>query len=229
MKLVVYAETSALKEIEHLFVSFYITNQIEGETVHLFHTPAQILDYVETQENCDSIFFLSILGDGQELFAVELARRIRKHNKFTHIVFIAPGYQYLPACLTDLIRPSQYLIAPINNQEIFTLLSNIYNDSLVDMLKVRVGGYYYYIRISKILYIEKDGKKAIFFSDTSKIETYATLQEIYQKCEGEMLYANKGQLVNSRHIVKVENGKKLLHLTDGSVISISRNTKKNFL
>lgn len=228
MNIIIFDRRYDAKAIERGVVSYFITNRIEGENIIVMTEKDEILQYISDSARCSGIFFLTASFDGNEYFGIEVANQIRKHNKFSHISFVSENEKALKRCLTGLIRPSQYLLKPIQNKELFALIHNIYNDNLIDTIRIQINGDSYFIRISKILYVEKFEKKIIFHGETDVLEAYGTLASIHKKCDGTMVYVNKGQLVNKNAIVRIEPNLNSLTLNNGETLYISRGMKKNF-
>ena len=229
MNLVIFDDNKTAKILEQSVIGYYIKNKIESEKVVVFNEKAEITKFLNEAKNSNCIFFIALKDDESKLLGIEIARMVRKNNVHSHIVFIGDSEKHIKKCISSDIRPSYFFVKPIKNEELFSLLTEIYDNNLIDALKVKINGNVYFIKTSKIVYVEKKDKKTVFYSASNHIETYDTLTDIYNKCKDTMVYANKGQIVNKNEIIRVELNTNTIVLSGGIKIYVSRGMKKNFM
>lgn len=81
------------------------------------------------------------------------------------------------------------------------------------------------MKISRIVYIEKEGRKIFAYApDQSRVQILDPLKEIQEKTKGKMIYANRSVLINTDHIRSIKDN--YVFLANGKTVDISRRLKK---
>lgn len=167
-------------------------------------------DTVDAFLKCDrkvsyDIFFLDVELDSSEMNGFEIAKRIRKHNLDSVIIFVSSHEEY--ACEAFEIDALRFLKKPIDEDKLREALNKS-----SDILKKRVQMFFYKIDrkqycipVKKILYLESQGRKILLHTIDHKVfEFYGTMKEQKQALEAyyfEQCY--KSYLVNVEYILRI--------------------------
>lgn len=164
---------------------------------------------------------------------IDIAKNIRKNDRESYIVFSSSKSEDIQMTLDGLIRPSGFLIKPIDKGDITTLLGDIYRDYLNfhsdcdDTLNVNIGAEMYRLEYDKIFYFEAYSKKVHIFTANQRIGYYDSLTSLEEKLGDSFVRCHRSYIVNIEKISKVCFSEMIIQLKNGVEINISRKYKNN--
>lgn len=173
------------------------------------------------------IIFLDI--QLKELSGIEVGKQIR--NKFRldsiEIIFISSYKSY--ALELFKIRPSDFLIKPLNTEEIIDILDRTIQTRNISMLafSYKIGRTEKKICIKDILYFESKGQSINIHTEYGDIKFYGTLKKTalqLQQIHAKFLYCHKSFIVNYNQIVNFRYD--FFTLTNGIQIPIGECKRK---
>ncbi len=159
-----------------------------------------------------------------------LARRIRENSGMCHICFMSPSPGDIGFCYKKLVRPSAFLLKPVDGGELRSLLSDIDNfertyrmqpDDLQILLKTR--GIRKVVWASNVIYFTSYDKKVLCYTESEeKIAFYDSLGSIENLYRRFFLRCHSGFLVNRKRIVGFSKKRMVLSLSgiSGEVLEI---------
>nr|WP_317356566.1 LytTR family DNA-binding domain-containing protein [uncultured Tyzzerella sp.] len=212
-----------LSHIKKYFLENYKNIDID---VKIFMTSKDFLMYKNIKKF--DLIFLDIEID--ENSGIDIAKIIREDFKYNDInlVFIS-GYKDYALDLFRL-RPIDFLIKPINNQSLYSLLDLFMNLQKKEnyIFKYKVKTTINLIDIKNILFFESIGRKIKVVTNTNEDIFYGNLKSINKELENfNFIQTHNSFLVNIKYITKITNSE--LFILDNIRIPISRSNKNKIL
>lgn len=118
-----------------------------------------------------------------------------------------------------------FILKTDSQEEIRKQFIRIEKQYLEDIIKLRTLSGDMEIKLTRIVYIEKEGRKIFAYApDHSQIQIFDPLKEILEKARGKMIYANRSVLINTDHIRSIKDN--YVYLSNGMAMDMSRRSKK---
>lgn len=137
-----------------------------------------------------------------------LARKIRENSEICHICFMSPSPGDIGFCYKKLVRPSAFLLKPVDSLDLRALISEINSYCAVKksnsddpqiLLKTRDSRLL--LHISSILYFTTLEKKVLCYTQSNgSISFYGTLASLESRYKDYFLRCHSGFLVNRQKI-----------------------------
>lgn len=188
--------------------SEYLRDKILAYSDTIRHV--DLFDTVDAFLKCErkvsyDIFFLDVELEKSEMNGFEIAKRIRRHNLDSVIIFVSSHEEYV--CEAFEFGALRFLRKPIDEDKLWEALKKS-----TELLKERVQMFFYKvdrkeyrIPIKKILYLESQGRKVLIHTIDQKVfEFYGTLKGHKQALKNyyfEQCY--KSYLINVEYIVQI--------------------------
>lgn len=161
-----------------------------------------------------------------EIDGLEVAKKIRKFDKKTPIVFITSSEEF--AVQSYQVLAFDYILKPIEENQIKRCIDRFLAMKTNDhVITVGYSGVDTKIRISNIIYIESRLHNVIFHISgnrsleiTAKLSDFENLTEKYSLCR-----CHKSYIVNIANVNKISG--EVFTMVDGAVIKISRSYYPN--
>ena len=198
-----------------------------GENVQIVKNPSLnwIIGGMEPFD--DTVFFIDTRYKTAGGNFLTLARRIRENSEACHICFLAPSPADIAFCYKKLVRPSGFLLKPVDESELRALLSDITRfeaarRSLPDdpQILLKTRGARTVVRASNILYFTALEKKVVCCTEKEgEIAFYGSLGTLEKRYRDFFLRCHSGFLVNRHRIEAFFKTKMCLRLC-GSELEI---------
>ncbi|OPY59240.1 MAG: hypothetical protein A4E55_00293 [Pelotomaculum sp. PtaU1.Bin035] len=139
-----------------------IKDNLDAEILKVTANPDELLRAVEG--NGRLLFILLEFLYAQGTSGAELAKRIRKKDRESYIVFASKHTELIHTAFEGLIRPAGFLNKPVKRKELISVFLTAYCDH-INLLKaegyfsVTIGARFYRIPTRNILYFEAAQKK----------------------------------------------------------------------
>lgn len=140
---------------------------------------------------------------------MSLAAYVKKHLPEVLIIFITAYLKYA----VDAFELSVFRYIPKNS--IDTRLLNALKDA-INMINLQADKYYVIempsriekIPYQKILYIQREGKNAVFtLTDNSTVKVRKSLAQVFKEFKSEdFIFVDRGDIINLAHIISIKNG-----------------------
>lgn len=155
------------------------------------------------------------------------AQQIREKDPEVVIIFITNMAQYAIKGYT--VNATDYVLKPVSyfpfSQRLNKVIGKI-NRKVKRFIAVSIKGGTVKLYISDICYIESQGHRLIFHTQTEEYVTFATMKEVEEKLKDmDFLRCNKGCLLNLAFVHSVQDGCVIIN---GERMAISRARKKEF-
>lgn len=161
---------------------------------------------------------------------LETARRIRESNLAVQIIFVTDRLSDAPAAFE--VQAADFIPRPMDIQRFGWALTTV-----IQRLERERGDYVTFhtgpsrwvrIPMHSILFVESGRNKAILHTVKSTYELYASMKDVEETLDPERFFrCHSSYIINLTNIVQV-NGQEVM-LIDGSVVSVSKARRKEFL
>lgn len=211
------------KKLEELCFAFLLGRNYDGEIFS--HEPSE-LSLSET-----AALYMLECGESIEKNAAE----IRRKNSESYIVPLLLSISQLIEVVKPSVNPSGFIIKPPENEQVETLLDEIYSDYMrchenehLGIFRFKLKAREFSVPFDRIILFESSRKKIIIRTETQEYEYYGTLDSIMELVPDCFIKIHKSFIVNASHISEVDYGGMTVIFDDGSQAYISR-TYKNSL
>ena len=211
-------------QIKEYIMSYFINNNLDY-VIEEFENGEKLL----SSENKFDLIFLDYEFEDKGYNGIEIAKKLRIANDYTTIIFITS----FPAIVFDSFEVDtfRFLVKPIDKIKLFKALddfiSRIKKD---DFIQIKSNGSAYYIKESKISYIEAHGKYCIIYLEDSAhqyLEYQDTLSKVSELL-GDVFYrCHKSFVVNMKYISSFD--KSSIKMKNQKTIPISRGKRNDFM
>ena len=184
------------------------------------------IDFLEEYKGDYDVVFLDIEMPGSD--GLEVAREIRSKDQSVGIIFITSLAQY--AIEGYAVQAIDFMVKPVGYYNFSTKLQKAFRfietHREKDILINNKEGIFR-IRVSEILYIEKERDYLLFHMKEDCFSTRGSIKEIKDKMSGlPFSECTSGCLVHLHYIKRI--GKDSVLLTSGQELPLSRRQKKTF-
>lgn len=161
---------NSIRIASKLLESETIEQNLDAEISIISSNQKEIYDAI--YEGKIDILFLDIDFKNNGKNGIEFAKDLRKINKKFYLVFLSAHQRYLYVSLTTKVF--DYLIKPINRDTLRELVARFKDEFETNKSIFLHLNKWEYVRTNDILYIEKDGKKSIIFTESQNIQQTKT-------------------------------------------------------
>jgi len=185
------------------------------------------LDFLRDRSHYNILILDYQLGDDKDINGIAVAKRFRKVNQDTRIIFLTSFVKMVFSSFeVDTFR---FLLKPLEPQKLFNALDDIRkleedDDSSVE---IKMDGINTILNAKRILYLEGMGKYALIHTETQDIECREVLAEVEKRLPGNIFFrCHRSFIVNFKYI-SAYNSSKII-LTNNKTIPISKKNLEGF-
>ena len=191
---------NALNRLEKLLESAFICRNLEAQSVISTTEPSDLLNYLN--HNSVNVVVLDI-DLKAKVTGLDLANLIRKQDKNVYIIFTTGHLEY--GLIAYKYKTFDYLPKPVTIERLLDTIDRLVDDMFGDDTKfVRLDNNKTIIKQDGIQYIQKDGMKVIFHTDTRDYETYSSFKKILPQLPNQFVQCHKSYIVNTKKITDVD-------------------------
>ena len=159
-----------------------------------------------------------------------LARKIREIDEKSHICFMSPSPEDVGFILGKLVRPSAFLLSPVEERDLRQLLSDVDNyeknrrrQEEERVIVVRTSAIIHRFRVQDVLFFTTAEKKIVCHAGNGEqVSFYGTLSKIEADYPDILLRCHSGFLVNRGKIRDFDGARSVLRLQTGEEIPVSK-------
>lgn len=191
--------------------------------VECFISPSELLEKYRRGERYD-VLFLDIIME--PVNGIELAKKIREHDKRALIVFLTVALEYAPAGYeVDAFR---YLLKPVTEKDLLDTMKAIREKLAVSqILRIRTPEYEMLIHTEELHYLEADNKDSILYYMGDTITVRKSLSELENRLPSRYFFrVHRKYLVNLACVREFDDKK--LTLDCGKTLPLSRRRSAEF-
>ena len=208
---------------------------------------SKIIQYTEKTKDAIRDINLYILEselkgkDSKSSMGVELARKIRKLDPLSYIIFASNTDKFFSNSYDYSIKASAFFIKPIGSKEFKNLIDNItdeYRTMIERLYNVSYGtialtsSYRTVIlNLTDIIALEYKKPKVIIYTISGKCEIYSTMKEIYERLKnvdgkGMIIRVHNAFIINMINVESVDFPNSIINMRGSIKIPIARARKK---
>lgn len=194
-------------------------------TVDAFTVPEQLRTHLDAQPV--DIAFLDIAVDGDDSFGLQTAQALRQRQRDCHIVFVTADGSRIQDALGGLIRPSQFLVKPVEQAQVDTLMDDILRSARTQEARLVVshGGSEYILNIGDIVSIHREDRKAVITCINRRVEVNESLESLRARLNEAFVYVDKGIIVNLEQVAQADFRQHQLMMKNGATVFMSRGAR----
>ena len=191
---------NSIKLASKLLEAEIIEQDLDAEISIISENQKEIFDSI--YKNSIDILFLDIDFNNNGKNGIEFAKDLRKINKNFYLVFLSAHQRYLHLSLTTKVF--DYLIKPINREIISELVSRLKDEFTTNNARFLHLNKWEFVRISDILYIEKNGKKSFVYCKDSNYTTNKGLNTLITELPTNFIRCHKSYILNKEKILSID-------------------------
>lgn len=200
----------------------------ENEVVFSYTRYRDAISFLEERKEVDIVFMDIMLP---LMNGMEAAVKLRKYNKEVVLIFVTTMAQF--AIKSYEVDASDYILKPVSYERVTMKLRRvvgIINSRTEETLILNTQSGIVKVPTGTVHYVETDGHKLKYHTDTGIYVEYGTLSELENILrEHNFMRCNSCFLVNPKYIKQVKRTELLIVLTTGETLKISQPRRKAFL
>ena len=216
------------------FVENYCVMQnLDARVILASHSPEDVLVAYGRSEN-PALFLLDI-ELRSEINGIELASRIRQHNRRASIVFLTVHpemtyltFQYKVEAMDYILKGNFEAIKPRVMECIQMALERNILAENVKTLQIKVYDSIVYLEMDKIIYIETSElrNKLIAHTKNRRLEFNGKLKQIEEKLDDRFVRVHKSYVINKEKVLSIQKAESTVMMENRDELPLSRTGKK---
>lgn len=191
---------NVLKRLEKMLECAFINKNLDAQIVLSTTEPGDLINYI--RNHTVNVIILDI-DLKSKVSGLDLAKLIRKQDKNVYIIFTTGHLEY--GLLAYKYKTFDYLPKPVTAERLEDTIDRLIDDMFGDDTKfVRLDNNKTIIKQDGIQYIQKDGMKVIFHTDTRDYETYSSFKKIMPQLPANFIQCHKSYIVNTKKITDID-------------------------
>ena len=204
--------SNVLSKLEKMLDSIFINSNFDAQIVLSSTSPYDVINYIKS--NSINVVILDI-DLKAKVSGLDLANMIRKKDKNVYIIFTTAHLEY--GLMAYKYKTFDYLPKPITIERLEDTITRLFEDINGDVSKfVRLDNNKTIIKQDGIQFIQRDGMKVIFHTDTRDYETYSSFKKILPQLSEQFVQCHKSYIVNTEKITDVEFSSNMVYFNNNS-------------
>ena len=217
---------SALNKLSKLLEAIIIENKLDGEIVFSTQSPNELIKYVKNDPVDVAILDIDFDNDN-DTAGLEIANTIRKHDKNIYIIFITAHLEF--GLVAYKYKTFDYIAKPVTYERLAQTILRLYEDASDDNPKyIRLDNNKTIIPENSIKYIQKEGMKLIFTTDTRTYEVYNSFNKLQPQLPKQFVRCHKSYIVNLDKINNIDFTTNIISFSNNDKCYIGPKYKNNF-
>lgn len=191
---------NVLSRLEKMLESVFIKNKFDAQITLSTTKPEEVINYA--RNNKINVVILDI-DLKSKISGLDLANMIRKMDKNVYIIFTTGHLEF--GLMAYKYKTFDYLPKPITMERLEDTIVRLFEDVSGTCARfVRLDNNKTIIKQDSIQYIQKDGMKVIFHTDTRDYETYSSFKKILPQLPDDFIQCHKSYIVNTKKITDID-------------------------
>lgn len=192
---------NVLNRLEKMLESIFIERNFDARVSLSTTSPEDLINYV--RNNKVNVIILDI-DLRSNVSGLDLANIIRQKDKDVYIIFTTGHLEY--GLIAYKYKTFDYLAKPVTKERLEDTITRLFEDLSGSKTNfVRLDNNKTIIKQDSILYIQKEGMKSIFYTDTREYETYTSFKTIMLQLPSHFVQCHKSYIVNTNKIISVDS------------------------
>lgn len=218
-------DSTVLHDLSHILESIFMQYDFDGQIGFQTSSVNKLLNYL--QLNKADVLLLDI-NLKSSLNGLEIAEKVRKTNKDCYIIFETAHIEY--CLLAYKYKTFDFISKPITYQKLENCIIRLFDDISKETRRfIKLDNKNTIISESEVKFIEKDGMKLVFHTDSRDYEVYSSFAKIQDSLPDNFVRCHKSFIANIDNITKVESYDNTVHFDNKSFCDIGPKYKNNFL
>ena len=201
---------NVLLRLEKMLDSIFIDKNFNAQIVLSTTEPDELINYM--RNHSVNVIFLDI-DLKSKVSGLDLASMIRKKDKNVYIIFTTAHLEY--GLMAYKYKTFDYLPKPITLERLEDTLVRLFEDVSGSHTNfVRLDNNKTIIKQDSIQYIQKDGMKVIFHTDTRDYETYSSFKKILPQLPSQFVQCHKSYIVNLQKVTDINTSDSTIFLNN---------------
>lgn len=215
---------AAIKKLSKMLESIIIQNKLDGQIVFSTPNPSALLKYVK--DNPVNVVILDI-DLNNDISGLKIAETIRKQDKNIYIIFITGHLEY--GLMAYRYKTFDYIAKPLTAERFQETILRLYEDASNDNPKyIRLDNNKTIIPENSVKYIQKDGMKLVFATDTRTYEVYNSFNKVAPILPKQFVRCHKSYIVNLDKINNINFATNTISFGNNEKCYIGPKYKNNF-
>lgn len=216
---------SAITRLSRMLDSIIMQNNLDGQIVFSAQNPTDLLKYIK--ENSVHVVILDI-DLNNEMSGLKLAEAIRKYNKSIYIIFITGHLEF--GLVAYKYKTFDYIAKPLTLERLQETILRLFDDVSNNNPKyIRLNHNKTIIPENSVNFIQKDGMKLVFTTDTRKYEVYNSFNKIEAILPKQFVRCHKSYIVNLDKIDNINISTNTISFDNNEKCYIGPKYKNNFM
>jgi len=217
---------NAINRFIKMLESIIIKHNLDGQISFSTTIPTELLSYIEN--NHIDVAILDIDFKNEKTSGLKIAEEIRKRNKNTYIIFITAHLEF--GLIAYKYKTFDYIAKPITLERLEDTILRLFEDIKEDNEKyVRLNNNKTIIPENNIKFIQKDGMKLVFHTDTRDYTTYNSFNKIGSNLPKQFVRCHKSYIVNLKKISDIDVSNNVITFSNHDKCYIGPKYKNSFM
>lgn len=213
-----------LMKLEKMLESILIQNNLEGDISCSVTSPEDLIEYIENNKFDVVILDIDLKS---KISGMNLANAIRKINKKAYIIFTTAHLEY--SLIAYKYKTFDFLPKPVTLERLEETILRLFDDiSGETSIFLRLHNKKFLIKNDDILFIQKQGKKAIFKTTGKDFEYNSSFNDILQDLPQNFVRCHKSYIVNLNKISYIESNNTIIFNENSDVRCYIGPTYENY-
>lgn len=215
---------TAIKKLSKMLEAIIIQNKLDGQIVFSTPNPSDLLKYVKN--NPVNVVILDI-DLNNDISGLKIAETIRKQDKNIYIIFITGHLEY--GLMAYRYKTFDYIAKPLTSERFQETILRLYEDVSNDNPRyIRLDNNKTIIPENSVKYIQKDGMKLVFSTDTRTYEVYNSFNKVAPILPRQFVRCHKSYIVNLDKINNINFATNTISFDNNEKCYIGPKYKNNF-
>lgn len=194
-----------LNKLKKMLESILIKNNLSGEIAFSSTNPNEIINYIEN--NAFDVIILDI-DLKSKISGLSLANFIREKNKNSYIIFTTAHLEY--SMVAYKYKTFDFLAKPVTIERLEETILRLYDDVFSESNVFFKLNNHNFIKNDDILFIQKEGKKAIIKTSVKDFEMNSSFANILNQLPNNFVRCHKSYIVNMNKISCIQSNNTII-------------------
>ena len=201
-----------VESISHMLESIFIRHDFDAEVSCKTSNVDELFSHLEN--NKIDVLILDITLKSY-ITGIEIAEKIRKHNKDCYFIFITAYLEY--GLVAYKYKTFDFISKPVEQERLEESIVNLFDDINGSTKRfIRLDNKNTIIDENEIKYIERDGMKLVFHTDSRNYEVYSSFNKLQEILPNNFVRCHKSFIANVNNITKVEPTDNMIYFNSSS-------------